>query len=273
MLTFKSVDYNYKRGRTVFSDLNLELEAGKIYGLFGKNGAGKTTLLKLACGLLYPKNGEIRVMGATPSQRTPEFLSNTFIIPEEFTMPPISPVEYAANYGFFYPKFNNDQFANLLQKLEVNPIDKMHKMSFGQQKKAYIAFAIACNTAILIMDEPTNGLDIPSKSAFRRVIASEMNDNRTIVISTHQVRDLDQLIDTIVIIEQSKILLNASIDKIANKLLFKHITPTDNAIYWEQTPHGAWGVVENTQEADSHVDIEILFNAAMVNPAFFMTKF
>lgn len=273
MLNLKNVSYGYTKSQKIFSDLSLEIEKGKIYGLLGKNGAGKTTLLKLCCGLLFPNGGSIDVMGNVPSQRKPQFLSDVFFIPEEFLMPRLTPVQYAANYSVFYPKFNNGQFAEVLRKLEVNPDEKMHTMSFGQQKKSFIAFAIACNTAILIMDEPTNGLDIPSKAAFRRVIASEMNDQRTMIISTHQVRDLDQLIDTVVIIDNSKILLNASIEKIGQQLNFKHITPEDNAIYWEQTPHGAWGVVKNDQKVDSLVDMEILFNAAMVNPQFFTTNF
>lgn len=257
----------------VFSDLNLNLEKGKIYGLLGKNGAGKTTLLKLTSGLLFPKGGQINVLGEIPSKRKPSFLSDIFFIPEEFLMPRLSPLDYASSYSHFYPNFNKGQFIELLQKLEVNHDDLMHKMSFGQQKKAYIAFAIACNTTILIMDEPTNGLDIPSKAAFRRVIAAEMNDNRTIIISTHQVRDLDKLIDSVVILDSGEILLNASIDQIASKMHFKHIEPNDSPIYSEQTIHGVWGVVKNDQNADSQVDMEILFNAAMVNKTFFKTNF
>ena len=149
----------------------------------------------------------------------------------------------------------------------------MHKMSFGQQKKSYIAFAIACNTEILIMDEPTNGLDIPSKSAFRRIVASEMNDDRTIIISTHQVRDLDQLIDTVVILDRSKILLNASINEIAEKLYFKHIDNGEEAVYSEQTAHGMWGAVINKENAESQVDMEVLFNAAINNPQYFINIF
>lgn len=273
MIKFENVDFGYKRGRLVFSDLNMKLEQGKIYGLLGKNGAGKTTLLKLSCGLLFPKGGDIDVMGNKPKDRKVEFLGDIFFVPEEFIMPPMTPLDYASSYSFAYPHFNIDLFASLLDRLVVNPNEMMNKMSFGQQKKSYIAFAIACNTKILVMDEPTNGLDIPSKSAFRRIISSEMNDGRTIIISTHQVRDLDQLIDTVVILDRSKILLNASINEIAGKLHFKHISEGEEAVYSEQTIHGKWGAVINNDNSESQVDMEILFNAAMNNPQYFINIF
>lgn len=264
MITINNLTFGYGK-RKLFAGLNLQLNSGSIYGLLGKNGAGKTTLLKLIGGLLTPKSGEIVVLSQTPSKRQPSLLSEVFVLPEEFDLPRMSIVEYSKFYGVFYPNFSEPLLLRLLKELEVEADQTLHTMSFGQKKKALIAFAIACNTKLLIMDEPTNGLDIPSKSSFRRVIASVSSEERTIIISTHQVRDLDQLIDRVVILDDSSILLNASTSDITDKLFFTHLDPNDPAIYAEQTIHGRWGVVENSAKAESQMDMEILFNAATTN--------
>lgn len=264
MIRIDNVTFGYRK-RKLFTGLDLKLSSGSIYGLLGKNGAGKTTLLKLISGLLTPLAGEITVLDQIPAKRQPSLLCEIFVLPEEFDLPRMTIMEYAKYYGVFYPKFSNDQLLQLLRELEVEHDQTLHTMSFGQKKKALIAFAIACNTRLLIMDEPTNGLDIPSKSSFRRVVASIANEERTIVISTHQVRDLDQLIDRVVILDESNILLNASVGEITDKLYFTHLEPAEDAIYAEQTIHGRWGVQRNTLGAESQMDMEILFNAATGN--------
>lgn len=264
MITFKNVSFGYRGGR-LFDDLNLELRRGVIYGLLGKNGAGKTTLLKLMAGLLFPNAGEITVLDRTPKKREPGFLSQVFVLPEEFDLPRMNMIEYARVYGGFYPRFSREQLSGLMRELEVPETHPFHRMSFGQKKKAYIAFAIACNTPLLIMDEPTNGLDIPSKSSFRRVIASVADQERTIIVSTHQVRDLDQLIDSVIVLDGSEILLNATTGEITDKLQFVHMDENEPALYAEQTIHGRWGVQVNESGAESPLDMELLFNAAVAN--------
>lgn len=231
--------------------------------MLGKNGAGKTTLLKLISGLLFPTEGQININGNSPMFRRPAFLEQIFLVPEEFDLPRMSMKEYAKEYGRFYPNFSTTQMAELMKVLEVDEDHNLHQMSFGQKKKAYIAFAIACNTPLLIMDEPTNGLDIPSKSSFRRVIASVTDEQRTVIISTHQVRDLDKLIDSVVILDESDILLNTTTQDITDKLYFTHLQEGEQAIYSEDTIHGTWGVKPNSEGLESPLDMEILFNAAI----------
>lgn len=272
MITFKNVSFGYRGGK-LFDGLDLELRRGAVYGLLGKNGAGKTTLLKLAAGLLFPKTGEITVLDRIPRKREPGFLNQVFMLPEEFDLPRMDMHEYARVYGCFYPGFSGEQLAALMRELEVPERQNFHRMSFGQKKKAYIAFAIACNTPLLIMDEPTNGLDIPSKSSFRRVIASVADENRTIVISTHQVRDLDQLIDSVVVLDGSEILLNATTGEITDKLQFVHLDENEPALYAEQSIHGRWGVQPNESGTESPLDMELLFNAAVANRQAIKTLF
>ncbi|WP_294597968.1 ABC transporter ATP-binding protein [uncultured Rikenella sp.] len=264
MIRFENVSFGYRNG-WLFRGLNLELRRGAIYGLLGKNGAGKSTLLKLAAGLLFPNTGEISVLGRTPKRREPTFLSRIFLVPEEFDLPRMNMREYARVYGCFYPDFSGGQLAELMRELEVSETQPFQQMSLGQKKKACIAFAIACRTPLLLMDEPTNGLDIPSKSAFRRVVASVMNENRTIVISTHQVRDLDRLIDSVVVLDESEILLNATTEEITRRLQFVRLEEGEQALYAEETIHGRWGVRPNESGADSPLDMELLFNAAIAN--------
>lgn len=265
MITFKDVSFGYRGGR-LFDHLDLALRRGGIYGLLGKNGAGKSTLLKLTAGLLLPKSGEITVLERTPRKREPNFLNQVFFVPEEFDLPRLTITEYGRVYGCFYPNFSASQLGDLLRELEVDESQRMDRMSLGQRKKAYIAFAIACNTPLLIMDEPTNGLDIPSKSSFRRVIARAADAERTIVISTHQVRDLDSLIDSVVVLDESRILLNASTAEIVERLEFARLDKDETALYAEQTIHGRWGVRPNRTGAESPLDMELLFNAAVGNP-------
>lgn len=266
MINFHNVRFAY-RGHKVFDDLTLSINGGGIYGLLGRNGAGKTTLLNLTSGLLRARHGTIDVAGDNPAARNPDMLSKIFMLPEEFELPRMNMEQYAKTFGAFYPKFDANELHYYLSQFNVEKTQNLHQMSFGQKKKAYIAFALACNTELLLMDEPTNGLDIPSKGEFRRLLSSICDDNRTIIISTHQVRDLEQLIDSVIILDGSEILLKATCAQITEKLLFTHITPEmPSPLYCEKSVHGVWGVVENVEKVDSPFDMELLFNAVIENP-------
>ena len=272
MIEINKMSFGYRR-KPLFSGLDLTLGKGRIYGLLGRNGAGKTTLLKLISGLLFPEQGSISVLDMIPRRREPGFLNQVFLLPEEFGMPRMEMFRFSKMFGVFYPNFSASQLDRLMADLDVDPMQPFHQMSFGQKKKAYIAFAIACNTPLLIMDEPTNGLDIPSKSNFRRVIASIAQDDRTIVISTHQVRDLDQLIDSVVILDDSQILVNASTADITRRLKFAQPAPGEQSLYSEQTVHGPWGVQPNDTGEETPLDMELLFNAAITNRQVFRDMF
>lgn len=273
MITLQDLTFSY-RSTHLFQGMNLTFETGSIYGLLGKNGQGKTTLLKLICGLLTPQGGRSLIDGQNPQLRTPDVLSELFLLPEEFELPPMTVLNYGAAYGRFYPQFSEAKFAELLREFEVPLNQKFNKMSLGQRKKGYICFALACQTPILLMDEPTNGLDIPSKSIFRRIISREASENRIIIISTHQVRDLEQLIDSIVILEQNEILMKASVAEIGRKLCFSKLEVGQQALYSEVSIHGTLGVTLNSNlDSETTVDIEMFFNAAITNPKQFKQLF
>jgi ABC-2 type transport system ATP-binding protein len=269
MIEIQNLSFGYTRKKLLYKNLTLFLEAGTIYGLLGKNGAGKSTLLKNLIGLLFPAKGSITVNSFVPRKRQPSFLQTVYFIPEEVYVPFLTIKGYRNLFAPFYPDFNDDKFSVYLKELDVKDEGKLNTLSFGQQKKFIIAFALACNTKVLLLDEPTNGLDIPSKIQFRKLIASVMNEGRTIIISTHQVRDLENLIDRIIIVDSGSLLLNASLADISDKLCFKTVNEIEGTIkvlYAEETLKGISIVQENTEGEDSKVNLEQLFNAVTEKP-------
>jgi ABC-2 type transport system ATP-binding protein len=213
MITIQNLTFWYSKQNRVFELLNLKLDTGHIYGLLGKNGAGKTTLLKLICGLSFPKAGSVSVGGKTPQTRDQGFLSDIFLVPEEISLPALTPMKFAGIYGGFYPGYDPVQFTGYLEKFEVDANRKLPGMSYGQKKKAAIAFALAANTRYLFLDEPTSGLDIPSKAAFRSILASSFAEGKTVILSTHMVRDLESMIDIALILDNRQVILNQPVDQ------------------------------------------------------------
>ena len=269
MINFKHVDFSYRKKLPLLEDLNLRIAPGHIHGLLGKNGEGKSTLLKLIAGLLFSQKGNIEVFDFNPGKRKPEMLREIYFIPEELPSFSLSIEQFAKVYAPFYPKFSCEQFENYLNEFEIDSVGrKMNKLSYGQKKKALIAFGLAANTKLLLMDEPTNGLDIPSKGQFRRMAASAIDDERCMIISTHQVRDLDRLIDNIIIMSDHEIVFNESIENITNKLVFK-ISDTyekdASFIYSEENLRGFYQIRENLTGEESKLDIELLFNSVLAN--------
>ena len=269
MIKLTNINFGYSKKRMLFEDLTLELSRGHIYGLLGKNGAGKTTLLKLISGLRFITNGSALVLNENPALRKPKMLQELYFLPEEIYTPALKVDEFIKAYAPFYPNFNYAQFQEYLNVFEI-PFhnQKIDKMSFGEKKKVMICFALACNTKVLIMDEPTNALDIPSKAIFRKVMASVATDDRVVVISTHQVRDLHSLIDAIIILDSGKVILNESAETITQKLAFEVMEESENdthILYAEDNVRGKIVVRENTLQKDTKLDIELLFNAVMLN--------
>ena len=267
MLTIKNLDFGYPKSGLLFDKLELDITKGCIYGLLGKNGAGKSTLLKLMCGLLYTQKGKLEINGVDVSKRNPDMLRDIYLIPEEFYLPDFTLETYIASVSPFYPKFDHQLFEELINEFEVTRGKKLNKLSHGQKKKFILAFSIATNCSIVFMDEPTNGLDIPSKSKFRKIIASTANENRTFVISTHQVRDLENLIDPLVIIESGKIVFQESIENIERKLSFMKVhdkAPEGvKVIYSEPIFGGNYLLTERSEDHESPIDFELLFNAVL----------
>ena len=260
MITIKELGFSYG-DKPVLKNITMNLEEGRIYGLLGENGVGKTTLLTLLCGLKKPQTGSIRTDGKNPYDREPSILSNQYYLSDEVPAMNMKAVDYAMNYGKFWEGFDMDKFTEVMTVLENDPQQKMNRMSFGQLKKTYIAFALACNTKYLFMDEPTNGLDIPSKAQFRKAVTRYTREDSVILISTHQVRDLENIIDPIIILDRQDVLLNATLEEISEKLYFEYSSERiEGALYSEMIPGSNIQVCLNQSGEDSKVNIEALFN-------------
>ena len=266
MIEIRNLDFSYKK-TPVFSNINLSFPQGSIYGLLGENGVGKTTLLKIICGLQRPVQGTCTIDGVTSHDRLPEMLQRIVFLPDEVTLPDNStPRKYVEELAPFYPNFAIGTFLHLMQELEVEPDRIFREMSFGQQKKSLIAASLSLGTDYILFDEPTNGLDIPSKAQFRAILSRCFEERNTIIISTHQVKDVENLIDPIVILSNNAVLLDASVQKITEKLFFEYGgDKRDDALYSEMLPGGYMNVVPNTTGEESLINIEALFNAVLRN--------
>lgn len=269
MLEIKDLTFNYSRRELpTISDFSLRIESGGVYGLLGSNGAGKTTLFQLISGLLTPVSGEVIFNGENTRRRLPSTLSEIFLVPEEVYLPSIKLSDYAKYMGAMYPRFSMEQLLYHLSMYEMSMDVHLGKLSMGQRKKIALAFAMACNTKLVLLDEPTNGLDIPSKSSFRKSIATSIGDERICIISTHQVRDVTNLLDNVLIINNRRVLLNLPIYRIQEKMKFVDTVSSEliaQSVYQEPGLGGASIILPNTDGNETNVNLELLFNFAINN--------
>ena len=261
MITVENLSFLYRKSkRAVLHDFSLSLEKGRVYGLLGKNGAGKSTLLYLMSGLLTPKSGKVVYHDVDVRRRLPITLQDMFLVPEEFDLPPVSLISYIELNSPFYPRFSKEDMVKYLHYFEMDINIDLGALSMGQKKKVFMSFALATNTSLLLMDEPTNGLDIPGKSQFRKFIASGMTDDKTILISTHQVRDIDKVLDHVLIMDNSRVLLNESTMSICEKLFF---TESENrellqsSLFSTPSIQGNFLLLPNESGEDSEINLEV----------------
>lgn len=276
MINLNQITFGYRARQTVLENLSLNIAPGHIYGLLGRNGAGKSSLLHSIGGLLFPGSGECMVNGDEPKKRSPRFLQSVYLLPEEVALPNVTVKSYLKVYAPFYPSFNRELFYHILKEFEVPAENKMQGMSLGQKKKVAIAFALATQAKVLLLDEPTNGLDIPSKKQFRRIIAGAVQDDQIIIISTHQVRDLDSLIDHVLILDEKRIILNQPVETITEKLAFKQVMNIADValpLYTEGGLKGYAVVAVNTRNEQSKFDMEMFFNAVLSEKQQILSQF
>lgn len=268
MIQLEHLSFSYDSKRPLFDQLHLDLPSGNIYGLLGKNGAGKSTLLKLIAGLLFPERGEVAVVGFRPKDRNPRFLREIYFITEEIYLPALTKDQYVRLYSPFYPRFDHRLFEAYIREFKLPTEQKLTSLSFGQKKKFLLSFGLATDCKLLILDEPTNGLDIPSKSQFRKVLANAIHENRTFIISTHQVRDMENLIDPIIILDEGQVVFCQGYEEVSKKLSISkqsELVNKDKVLYYEPCLGGYTVVRENTSMEESKINLETLFNAVVNN--------
>lgn len=268
MIEITNLTFGYKKKPELFRGTELSFVPGRIYGVLGKNGAGKTTLLKLIAGLLFPQKGKCIYNNFNVSLRKPEVLSEFYFLPEVSFLPSVKITEFLEMYAPFYTGFNKEAFSLYLESFELNRGEVISNLSYGEKKKLALAFAFAVKSRVLLLDEPTNGLDIPAKSAFRKIISSQVTDEKVIIISTHQIKDMKNIIDQIMIIEEGDIIFDQNISDIENRLAIvqQHDAPNeDEALYYENVFGGCYALVENDEQNGTDMDLEFLFNAVIAN--------
>ena len=267
MIEVENLSFSYGRRKSkVLENFSMKLDKGSVYGLLGKNATGKSTLLYLMAGLLRPQTGNVLYKGVDVKKRYPDTLQDMFLVPEEFALPNVSLKQYVKLNAPFYPNFSDELLNACLRDFDMNEDIHLGELSMGQKKKAFMCFALATNTSLLMMDEPTNGLDIPSKSQFRKVIASGMSDDKAVIISTHQVRDIDSLLDHVLIMDGTKLVLNEAVSTICEKLYFAEQgmnEPTEGALYVQPSVQGNSVILPNEYGEDSKMNLEVLFNAML----------
>ena len=267
MLQITNLSFAYRKSqRELFHNFSLDLQPGNVYGLLGKNGAGKSTLIYLMTGLLTPASGQVTLDGIDVRRRLPQTLSDLFLVPEEFELPHTTLSQFVKINAPFYPNFSAEDMNRYLDTFEMEHDCKLQSLSMGQKKKVFMSFALATNTRVLIMDEPPNGLDIPSKSQFRKIIASGMSDDKTMLFSTHQVRDIEQVLDHVTIIDQSRVLLNASLGEVSSRLAFRPMREGDQPLLAQTGAMGTLVVTPALNGEETQVDLEMLFNATLQQP-------
>ncbi len=267
MIRIENISFAYRKGRKqVFRNFHADLNLGGIYGLLGKNGSGKSTLLQLMAGLITPSEGRILLDDKDMRNRSVTSLQKLFLVPEEFSMPAVSLDQYVRYMAPFYPRFSAETLKRALDCFELSEDLHLERLSMGQRKKAFVSFALAANTEWLLLDEPTNGLDIPGKSQFRKILVQEMNDERGVIISTHQVLDVEHLLDHVLVIDQGQMLLQKSVEEICEILSFVRTSEPEvlrRAIYQMPSLQGMSALLPNDDGRESSLDLELLFNALM----------
>ena len=266
MISINQLSYRYSRKKEILSGLSLEMAPGKIYGLLGKNGAGKSTLIRNIAGTLFPTQGLCQVLGHEPRHRQIGFLREIFFVPEECFLPNLSISQFIDIYAPYYPNFDIAQYQSYLEQFLIDQGQHLQALSFGQKKKLMIGFALAANTRLLIMDEPTNGLDIPSKVLFRNMIKEAIRTDKLVLITSHQVRDLDELITDLIIMDHGELLLHEDKEAISDKLLFQlsdEPSQASDLLYEEKQAQGWAQILKNPMGLNSLIDIELLFNAVL----------
>ena len=262
MLTVQSVSYGYQKSKQILKDINLELHPGRIYGLLGLNGEGKTTLIKVLEGMLLPQGGTVQFNQISSTERSAAYHDQIFFLPDETSLPELRTIDFGKTYGNFYSRFNPAEFAEYLEAFQIPNNSNIRSLSLGQRRKVHLSFALACNSSVLLMDEPTNGLDIPSKTVFRKLLAKSMNEEKTYVISSHQIRDIDQLLEHLLILKNGHLILDQSIESIAQEYQISHsVQDSDEIIYESSELNGSTYLIKNKSNTESRIDIEFLFNA------------
>lgn len=279
MIDIHKLQFRYSGAKhPVFQDFSLQIHEGSVVGLLAPNGVGKSTLLYLMTGLLLAKtgNGSIMVDGEDVTQRSHAALSQLYLLPEENTLPPTVLNKYVRARVPFYKDFSEEVLCSCLNEFGLPANPDIRELSMGQRKKVAISFAVATGTKYLLMDEPTNGLDIASKGQFRRIVAQHIADDRTLLLSTHQLADVEPLLDHFVMLGNNsengtaQLLLDSSVTDLTQQYvcdLRPSLSADDSdVLYSERCADGVRVLLRRQADDDeTPLNLELLYKYVISN--------
>ena len=214
LIEIKNLSKNYGK-KQALENINITIEPGKIYGLLGPNGSGKTTLIKIINDLLTPTSGEVLVKGNKPGIESKKIIS---YLPERTYLNMNFKVRELLNYfGDFYENFDRKKAQTLLKKLNINEEDKLKTMSKGTKEKVQLILVMSRKADLYILDEPIGGVDPASRDYILETILNNFDEKSSMIISTHLIQDIETILDNVIFINQGRITLNDSADKIRNE--------------------------------------------------------
>lgn len=192
--------------------INLKVNKGRIVGLLGPNGSGKSTLIKLANALLTPTSGEILIDGKKPGTDSKEIIS---YLPERTYLNDWMKVSDIINFfNDFYANFNKDKAYDMLEKLNINPNDKLKTMSKGTKEKVQLILVMSREAKLYLLDEPIAGVDPAARDYILNTIINNYSEDSSIIISTHLISDIERVLDDVIFISYGNIILSKSVDEI-----------------------------------------------------------
>ena len=275
MINIENLSFSYQKkgcrhaNKNVF-DLNIknaQIGTG-IHLLLGENGAGKTTLLHIIAGLLFTQKGTCKIDGNDISLRQPSDMSKVFFMPEDITFPAKSINDFAKIHSPFFPTFSEDLFRQNLEIFHLTGDEELSSLSFGIRKKANIAYVMALGTDIILLDEPTNGLDINAKKELLKIMVNSIRDDQTVIISTHTVWDLKNLFDSVMMLNRGELLLSMSNEELISKISFMAgNTLNPDALYSEHDINGYHWIEKNIDGIETETNFALLYSALMSNAA------
>lgn len=263
MIALDNVSFKYPNGLEAIKEVNAQITPG-LYLLLGENGAGKTTLLHLMAGLLFPSAGKISVNSADVIQRLPSMYQDLLFLGESSDIPTATIRKFAAIHSPFYPGFSEELFTSNLTEFGLTGNEPMSSLSFGTRHKAILAYVLSLGCKTLLLDEPANGLDINARKTLRSILARVMDENSTVLVSTHTTADFQALFDGVIILLGGRLVFNMSVADITERVAFT-ITPVPpiNSIYMEQELGMFHCIVPNEEGRDTDIDFGLLYSALL----------
>ena len=214
ILECRALTKNYG-AKTVLDSIDLTIEPGRIVGLLGPNGSGKTTLIKLANGLLTPTSGEILIDGKAPSRATKAIVS---YLPDRNTLPGWMTIAQALDYyGDFYADFRRSVAEAMLANLGLDRAQKIKTLSKGMREKTQLILTMSREAKLYLLDEPIGGVDPATRDYILRTIISNYSEDAAVVISTHLIADVEQVLDEVVFLREGQVMLHESVETIRDE--------------------------------------------------------